>query len=716
MRVWPGDPHPLGATWTGWGVNVAVVSEHATQVEVLVFERPLDATPKARLRLPERTGAVWHGFFPDLRPGALYGLSVDGPFDPAAGHRFNPAKLLFDPYARAFSGIVGYDERMLGYPAQEKADVARDLRPDAGTKPKCVVTDPTFDWKGDRPPRTPWHRTVIYECHVRGMTRLHEAVPPALRGTYLGLAAEPVVRHLQSLGVTALELMPVHAFTTEPHLLARGKTNYWGYNSIGYFAPDARFATAPGEATVAEFKSMVRALHAAGIEVILDVVYNHTGEGSQLGPTLSFRGLDNASYYLLDPGDRRRHVDYTGCGNTLNAGHPRVLQLLMDSLRYWVQEMHVDGFRFDLAPALVRGLLDMNRLDWFFALIQQDPVLCGVKLIAEPWDVGQGGYQVGNFPAGWAEWNGRYRDAVRRFWRGDAGLVPELASRLSGSQDLYGRGNKAPQSSVNFVTCHDGFTLADLVSYDRKHNLANGEEGRDGTDSNWSRNFGVEGPTQDPTILQVRRRVQRALLTTLAFSQGVPMLSMGDELGRTQRGNNNAYCQDDETSWVDWALCEQREELRRFTRRLLALRREHPVLRRRAHFSGRPTSDGLKDVTWIRQDGLEMTTDDWHDGERTFLGQLMDGQATDELDERGQRLAGETLLVLFNAGCPDLDVTLPAVPRKGKWRELLCSARVVPSEPREVRGTVRSPGQSVTLLIHDELSGQTSRFLMPDLS
>jgi isoamylase len=695
MRVWPGCPYPLGATWTGDGVNFALFSENATAVELCLFEGEREAH---RLALRERTHAVWHAFLPDARPGTTYGFRVHGPWAPAEGHRFNPSKLLLDPYARAFTRVVDHDPRMVASTTGEPE--LPDDRDSAPCMPRSVVVDPAFDWGDDRAPRVPWNRTVLYEAHVKGMTMRHPGVPEAHRGRYLGLAAPPVVEHLRTLGVTAIELLPTHAFVSEPHLVERRRVNYWGYNSIGFFAPDGRYASDPLRAPD-EFRAMVKALHAAGIEVILDVVYNHTAEGGGLGPTLAFRGLDNASYYHLDPSDRRRYVDYTGCGNTLNAAHPHVLQLIMDSLRFWVQDMHVDGFRFDLAPALARGLFEMHRLDRFFAIIQQDPLLSQVKLIAEPWDLGQGGYQIGNFPYGWAEWNGRYRDTVRRFWRGDHGQMGELASRVSGSSDLYGQHKRrAPSSSVNYVTCHDGFTLADLVSYERKHNEANGEDNRDGSDANWSRNWGVEGPTDDAEVSELRGRMQRNLLATLAFSQGVPMLLGGDEVGRTQRGNNNAYCQDNELSWLDWDVDARGHAVLAFTRRLLELRRAQPVLRRRAHFSGSPLEGlgSVKDVTWVRRDGREMSQDDWHRQDR-FIGMLINGRATDEVDERGQLLVGDTLLLFLNSAPEPTYVTFPEVlAPQGPWRELVCTARP-DAPPQTVTGAgMIVPSRSLLLL------------------
>jgi glycogen operon protein len=689
MRVRPGSPYPLGPTWDGEGVNFTLFSEHASGVELCLFDRADDAREAARIPLAERDGFVWHAQLPDVRPGQLYGYRVHGPWAPQEGHRFNPAKLLVDPYARALSGPMPASPAVSGHDPDDPAGEVASMVDSAGVMPKCIVIEPAFSWGDDRPPRTPWSRTVIYECHVRGLTKRHPGVPEPLRGTYLGLGMDPVVEHLVALGVTAVELMPVHQFATEPVVAARGLANYWGYNSIAFFAPDLRYAAGPPGSQVAEFKTMVKRLHRAGIEVILDVVYNHTGEGDERGPTLSLRGIDNASYYRTDPADPRRYVDFTGCGNSLNMVHPRTIQLIMDSLRYWVLEMHVDGFRFDLAPALARELYEVKRLGTFFDLIAQDPVLSQVKLIAEPWDLGPGGYQVGNFPVGWTEWNGKYRDTVRRFWRGDAGQLADLGYRLTGSSDLYGATARSPFASINFVTCHDGFTLRDLTSYERKHNEPNGEENRDGSDANWSRNWGVEGETDRSDVLRLRDRVARSLLATLACSQGVPMLTAGDEMGRTQRGNNNAYCQDDEISWVDWNLDARGEEMLAFTRELFALRRRHPVLRRRSFFRGAPVSgDGTKDVTWLGPDGAELTAADWRRGDARALGMLLHGEASDEIDDRGRPVAGDTLLLLANGGGDACAFALPAI---GTWRELINTAR---------RGRRHRPSATVELARH----------------
>ena len=675
MRVRPGTAYPLGATWDGEAVNFALFAEHATGVDLCLFDQPDDAAESARIPLREQDDFVWHVCLPDVRPGQLYGYRVNGPYAPHEGHRFNPAKLLIDPYARAISGTIRWSDALFGYvPGDPAADLSINPADGAGGIPKSVVVEPAFSWGDDRPPRVPWNRTVVYECHVRGLTKLHPDVPEKLRGTYLGLATEPILDHLRALGVTAIELMPVHHYVADRHLRERGLTNYWGYNTIGFFAPDVRYATGVRGEQVSEFKTMVKRLHAAGIEVILDVVYNHTAEGNHLGPTLAMRGVDNAAYYRLVPDDPRYYMDFTGCGNSLNMLHPRTIQLIMDSLRYWVLDMHVDGFRFDLAPVLARELYEVNRLGTFFDIIHQDPVLSRVKLIAEPWDVGPGGYQVGNFPVGWAEWNDRYRDTVRRFWRGDPGQVGELATRLSGSSDIFAPSARQPYSSINFVASHDGFTLHDLVSYERKHNEANGEDNRDGSDENLSRNWGHEGPTESVTIVRMRERAKRNFVATLACSQGVPMLCAGDEMGRTQRGNNNAYCQDNEISWVDWALDERRRELLAFTRKVFAIRAANPALRRRRWFRGGAVP-GVKDVTWLRPDGNEVTEEDWRDGGSHVLGMLIAGAATDVHDERGRPVRGDTVLLLVNGGARSRYFALPRIEGAGQWFEEINTAR-----------------------------------------
>jgi glycogen operon protein len=686
MRIWPGNPAPQGATWDGEGVNFAIFSENATGVDLCLFDHADDAQESARIPMRERTDYVWHVYLPDVRPGQLYGFRVHGPYEPSQGHRFNPAKLLIDPFAKAISGPVKWSDALFGYAIGDQAqDLSKSSIDSAGFVPKSVVIEPAFSWGDDRPPKTPWNRTVIYECHVKGMTQLHPEVDERIRGTYLGLCSDPILRHLTVLGVTAVELLPVHHFLIDRQLVERGLTNYWGYNSIGFFAPDVRYATAGYGHQVNEFKTMVKRFHGAGIEVILDVVYNHTGEGNQLGPTVCLRGIDNAAFYRLVPEDRRYYIDFTGCGNSLNMLHPRTIQLIMDSLRYWVLEMHVDGFRFDLAPVLARELYEVNRLGTFFDIIHQDPCLSQVKLIAEPWDLGPGGYQVGNFPNGWAEWNGKYRDAIRRHWRGDQGLIPELAYRLAGSSDLYAAGDRSPYASVNFVTCHDGFTLHDLVSYESKHNEANGEGNGDGTADNLSRNWGVEGSTDQEEISAMRERMKRNFLATLILSQGVPMLSHGDEIGRTQLGNNNTYCQDNEITWVHWDLDDAKRSLLAFTRHLLEIFHANPILHRRKFFRGSPmTPEGVKDVYWIRADGAEMTDADWSDVDNHILGMLISGEAAGETDERGEPIAGDTLLLLLNGGNRPKHFTLPSLPGAGLWHELINTAR--PATARSHRG------------------------------
>jgi isoamylase len=669
--VWPGNAFPLGATWDGSGTNFSIFSEHAERVELCLFDGD-DA--EEQVELSERTAHTWHCYLPGIGPGQRYGFRVDGRYDPEVGHRFNPAKLLLDPYAKSIDGPVRWDAaNVLPYVPTNRADadLERDDEDDVDAVPKSVVIDPRFDWEGDRRPNTPLHESVIYEAHVRGFTRLHPEVREDLRGTYAGLASEPALSYLRDLGVTAVELLPVHHIVDESFLFERGLSNYWGYSTIGFFAPHSGYAaTGQRGQEVREFKGMVKALHRAGIEVILDVVYNHTAEGNHLGPMLSFKGVDNRSYYRLVPDDPRHYMDYTGTGNTLNAQHPSVLRLIMDSLRYWVTECHVDGFRFDLASALARELYDVDRLSAFFDVIHQDPVLSQVKLIAEPWDVGPGGYQVGNFPVLWSEWNGIYRDVMRDFWRGQAS-VGEFASRLTGSSDLYEDDGRHPFASINFITAHDGFTLRDLVSYNDKHNEANLEDNRDGTDDNRSWNCGVEGETDDPEINELRARQQRNFLATLILSQGTPMLLGGDEFGRTQHGSNNAWCQDNEISWFDWSLLEENEDLHGFVQKLIVLRRAHPVFRRRQFLRGTDEDgSGLPDVWWFRTDGHRMTKSDWESGERT-VGMFLNGEEIAAPDEKGQRMLDESFLLLFNAHHEDVTFTLPNRRFGERWANVL---------------------------------------------
>ena len=702
MRIWPGSPHPLGATWDGEGVNFAIFSEHATGVRLLLFDDARAGVASTVITLNETTDQVWHVYLPDVRPGALYGYKVDGPYEPENGHRFNPAKLLIDPYAKAVSGPIDWNDDLFGYTLGDPdEDLSRDGRDSAAALPKSVVIDPSFTWQDDRHPRTPWNRSVIYETHVRGLTMQHPGVPQHLRGTYLGLASDPIVDHLLGLGVTAVELMPVHHFVADRYLVERGLTNYWGYNTIGFFAPHVGYATGGLGQQVSEFKSMVRTLHRAGIEVILDVVYNHTAEGNHLGPTLSFRGIDNAVYYRLSAENPRYYEDYTGTGNSLNVLHPRAIGMVTDSLRYWVTDMHVDGFRFDLAPVLARG--DDGQDSAFFDICRQDPVLSTVKLIAEPWDASAEGYRLGRFPPGWSEWNGAFRDCVRRFWRGDAGVVPELASRLTGSSDIYAPSGRRTYASVNFVTCHDGFTLTDLVTYDKKRNEANGEDNRDGTDENYSRNWGVEGETDSARIQRSRDRMKRNFFATLFLSQGVPMLLGGDEIGRTQHGNNNAYCQDDATSWFDWNVGETGYDLCNFVRDVIGVMKGNPILRRRAFFTGEPEpGQQTKDVTWLRRDGLEMNEDDWSDPGLHSIGMLLFGGAADEIDIRGRSYAGDSLLVLLNAGTRSLVYTLPRMELAGYWVEVLNTAHPGPWGRIVKNDAVSLNAHSTVLLRHSE--------------
>jgi isoamylase len=663
LRVWRGSPYPLGATWDGAGVNFAIFSEHADAVDLCLFDA--DGSEVQRIRLVEQTDLVWHCLLPDARPGQRYGYRMHGRYDPGEGHRFNPAKLLIDPYAKRIDGAVRWDDALFGYRIGAEDDEPDD-RDSGPFVPKAVVVDPAFVWGDDALLRTPLDRTIIYEVHVKGFTQRHPEISEELRGTFAGLASAPAIDYLTELGITAVELLPVHQHVDERHLVERGLANYWGYNTIGFLAPDVRYS-ATGE-PVNEFKTMVKRLHDAGIEVILDVVYNHTGESNHLGPTLSFRGIDNAAYYRLDPGNRARYVDYTGTGNTLDGTSPRVLQLIMDSLRYWITEMHVDGFRFDLASALAREMYDVDKLGSFFDIIHQDPIISQVKLIAEPWDVGPGGYQVGNFPVGWAEWNGKYRDTVRRFWKGVGSQAAELAYRLSGSSDLYAGSGRRPHASINFVTAHDGFTLHDLVSYEQKHNEANGEDNRDGERNNESMNFGVEGETDDEAVIEAREKQKRNLLATLLLSQGVPMLLGGDEIGRTQGGNNNGYAQDNETGWHDWSLDRRDRQLLAFTRSLVRLLRGHPVLRRRRFFQGRQIRGSrVKDLTWFTTDGAEMTDEQWQAPGIRTLGVQFAGDAISERGPRGERISDDTILVILNADERPVAFTLPNHEAARRW-------------------------------------------------
>ena len=667
--VRPGKPYPLGATWDGEGVNFALFSEHAEKVELCLFD-VRGRRETSRIELREQTDLVWHCYLPGAKPGLLYGYRVYGPYQPHRGHRFNPNKLLLDPYARAAVGKLRWSDAHFGYKVGAKQeDLSFDWRDNALAMPKCKVIDPAFDWEDDRAPDTAWNDTVIYEMHVKGFTALHPDIPAPLRGTYSGLASAPAIKHLLRLGVTAVELMPVHCFADDRHLVERGLRNYWGYNSLGFFTPDRRYAAT--DDPVREFKNMVKTLHRAGLEVILDVVYNHTAEGNHLGPTLSLRGIDNAAYYRLTGANPRFCMDYTGCGNTLNMMQPRVLQMIMDSLRYWVQEMHVDGFRFDLAAALARELHDVDRLGAFFDIIHQDPVLSRVKLIAEPWDLGEGGYQVGNFPVGWTEWNAKYRDALRAYWKGEGGLIGDLAYRLTGSSDLYAHNGRRPYASINFITAHDGYTLQDIVSFEHKHNQANGEKNRDGESNNLSWNCGAEGATDDRDILALRARQKRNFLATLFLSQGVPMLLAGDEMGRSQQGNNNAYCQDNEISWLNWQLQPEDEELLAFVQFMISLRKAHPIFRRSSFFQDQRLRGKVKNIMWLNPDGLEMGDDEWNQGFARCLGMYLAGDAIGEVDRLGNPVVDDDFLLMLNASAEEIPFTLPGFRSRSRWLTLV---------------------------------------------
>jgi glycogen operon protein len=700
--IWPGRPYPLGATFDGDGTNFAVYARHAEKLELCLFD-PADATREIRrARLHEKTGHVFHAYLPGIRPGTLYGFRAHGAYEPEAGLRFNPAKLLVDPYARAISGEVDFQGPVFGYPrGAPEEDLARDERDSAAAMPKAVVVGNHFDWGDDRRPDTPWHRSVIYEVHVKGFTARHPEVPPELRGTYLGLASPPAIDHLVRLGVTAVELLPAHEFVDDPFLRARGLRNYWGYSTLGFFAPEQRYARGSRGEQVGEFRAMVKALHAAGIEVILDVVFNHTAEGNHLGPTLSLKGLDNPTYYRLLEETPRYYWDTTGCGNSLDTTEPQALKLVMDSLRYWIEEMHVDGFRFDLAVTLARDPGNFDERSRFLTAVHQDPLLEKVKLIAEPWDLGPDGYKVGEFPVRWSEWNGKYRDVVRRFWKGDENVAPEMGYRLTGSADLYAAAGRKIYASVNFVTAHDGFTLRDLVSYERKHNEANGEENRDGTDENHSWNCGVEGETDDPRVLALRDRQVRNLLATLLVSQGVPMITAGDEMGKTQGGNNNAYCQDNEISWLDWDLDDRRRALLGFTRRVIRLRLAQPVLQRRRFFRGSALWDSsLKDLAWFRPDGAEMTEEDWKKPFARSVAFLLGGDAIGTPDEQGRRIMGDTLLVLMNASLEAVTYVLPDVTWGREWEILADTAGATDAKRDLVAcgGSLSAEARSLVLL------------------
>jgi glycogen operon protein len=668
-KLLPGRPHPLGATWDGAGTNFAIYSEHAEWIDLCLFDDP-NAPETERIRLPERTTYVWHAYIPGLQPGQLYGYRAHGPFQPNEGLRFNANKLLIDPYAKALTSQVDWSSPIFPYqPGNGDGDLSFDENDDAAGMQKCTVVNPYFDWAEDHPPSIPLNESIIYELHVKGFTKRHPEIPEALRGTYAGLAAKPSIQYLKRLGITAVELMPVHSFLADKHLAEKGLTNYWGYNTTNFFSPDSRYSSSGDRGgQVAEFKTMVKTFHREGIEVILDVVYNHTAEGNHMGPMLSFRGVDNSTYYRLVGDQPRYYMDYTGTGNSLNARHPQVLQLIMDSLRYWIEEMHVDGFRFDLASTLARELHDVDRLSAFFDIIHQDPVISRVKLIAEPWDVGDGGYQVGNFPAGWAEWNGRYRDTVRRYWKSDEGQLSDLGYRLTGSSDLYDRDGRRPSASINFITAHDGFTLHDLVSYNSKHNEANQEDNHDGADDNHSWNMGAEGCTDNPEIIERRERQKRNFLATLLLSQGVPMLLGGDEISHTQHGNNNAYCQDNETTWLDWSLDAGKIALLDFAQKMIQIRRDHPNLHRRKFYQDRAIrGTEEKDIVWLRPDGQEMSDDEWGLGWVRCLGLMLNGATIGEVDQSGEAIQDDTFLILLNCHHEPIKFFGPKPPSAEKW-------------------------------------------------
>ena len=700
INTFPGTPYPLGATWDGHGVNFALYAENATGVELCLFDQRMGATQSASVQMLERTHHMYHVYIPGIKPGQLYGYRVHGPYDPANGHRFNPAKLLIDPYAKAIAGTIEWDDALFGYEVgHDNGDLQISNTDSAPFIPKSVVINNHFDWSDDKPPKTPYHKSIIYETHVKGFTKLHPDIPKEIQGTYAALGHPVTIDYLKQLGITAVELMPVHHFVADRHLVEKGLTNYWGYNTIGFFAPDVRYCSSgvQGEQVV-EFKKMVKELHKVGIEVILDVVYNHTAEGNHMGPTLSFKGVDNVAYYrLMD--DKRYYNDYTGTGNTLRANLPNVLRLMMDSLRYWILEMHVDGFRFDLASTLARELHEVNKLSSFFDVIHQDPVISQVKLIAEPWDVGEGGYQVGNFPPGWTEWNGKYRDCIRDYWRGADSIIGEFAARLTGSPDLYQGDYRRPTASINFITAHDGFTLNDLVSYNDKHNDANGEDNKDGESHNRSWNCGVEGPTQKKNVVALRQRQKRNFLTTLFLSQGVPMMLAADEMSRTQKGNNNAYCQDNEISWVDWKHADQ--ELINFTRELIALRRSHPSFTRKRWFQGQPIKGvGVEDIAWFLPEGTEMDDEDWNTSFAKSLGLYLNGRGLHSLGPKEEPFVDDSFYIIFNAHHEEVNYVLPEKKYGKHWIKVLNTVEPIinSGEKYEAGGKIAVEGRSIILL------------------
>ena len=701
-QIYPGSPYPLGATWDGNGVNFALYADNATGVELSLFNTINDETESSRIKITERTHQIWHVYIADLQPGQLYGYRVHGPYEPNEGHRFNPSKLLIDPYAKAISGTIEWHDALFGYEVgHDDQDLSYSESDSAPFIPKSVVIDHNFDWENDKAPKIPYHKSVIYETHVKGFTKLHPEIPENIRGTYAGLAHPVTIQYLKDLGITAVELMPVHHFVTDRYLKDKGLTNYWGYNTIGFFSPDVRYSSSgvQGE-QVREFKNMVKALHKEGIEVILDVVYNHTAEGNHMGPTLSFRGIDNSSYYRLTE-DKRYYMDYTGTGNTLNANLPNVLRLMMDSLRYWIQDMHVDGFRFDLAATLARELHEVNRLSAFFDIIHQDPVISQVKLIAEPWDIGEGGYQVGKFPPGWAEWNGKYRDCIRDYWRGADSMLGEFALRLTGSPDLYQDDYRRPTASINFITAHDGFTLHDLVSYNEKHNVENGEGNKDGESHNRSWNCGAEGPTDDPVVKELRQRQKRNLLTTLFISQGVPMIVAGDEVSRTQNGNNNAYCQDNEISWLDWKNADK--DILEFTKTLIRLRKEHPTFCRRRWFQGQMIKGvGVEDIAWFLPNGEEMSEEHWSQDYAKSLSVFLDGRGIHSPGPRGEKILDDSFFIIFNAHHDTLDFILPKTKYGKSWTKIIDTSlsKIEKEENYQPEQRIKVDGRSVILLKH----------------